>query len=73
MGEMWKSLGLWAGKAIKYYDPSLMDHSFGSLEDKNAERNMDSGSLADEVLKGTRTLSGIGAGVPFHVLFWQRI
>lgn len=47
MGEMWKSLGLWAGKAIECYDPSLMGHSFGSFEDKNAERNMDSGSLAD--------------------------
>jgi hypothetical protein len=46
---------------------------FGNLEVKNAGRNMDSGGLADEVRRGTRTLSDIGTGISFHVIFLRRI
>lgn len=65
--------GTMARKAIECYEPSLKGHSFRSLEVKNAGRNMDSAGLADEVPRGTRTLSAIGTGIPFHVLFGQRI
>lgn len=41
--------GTMAGKAIECYEPSLMGYSFRNLEVKNAGRNMDSASLADEV------------------------
>lgn len=50
--EYWRTLELWTGRAIVYLE--LNGLFWGILEGKNAEKKADDGTLACEVLEGSK-------------------
>lgn len=59
-----------AGKAIGYRGQNFKGHSCGNSEKGNSVRNMDTGSLAQELSKGSKDFVENWATC---VIFWLRI
>lgn len=59
---LWKSLELQEGKINECWKHSLKNNFSGNLEDKDAERDVDSRDLAFEVLCVNKDLSITGKG-----------
>lgn len=51
---MWQNLELWVRKVTECWKQNFTGHSYGTLEDKNAEGNMGSGGSAHEVSEGIK-------------------
>lgn len=54
MAGMWKSLVYWDGKSIEWGKQSLTGHCNGSLDNKNAEKNVDNRDLTCKVSEGNK-------------------
>lgn len=58
-GRTWKTLGLWARKAVKCHEQGLMTHPDRSLEGNIHEENTDYRGPAQEISEGTMLATGL--------------